>query len=207
MRCLGRLSGVRLPPLISSSATSSYHTSLPAHSVTKQPTQLRSAASRVIITPLDNIDTFFESGPTWSVYESFQRPQSQPGTEDITEEELQHLGNLTALHVDLSTTHGQQLRRDVKMMVSWLSPLKDVNTEGVEPMWTPLQMIEKQMMNDSDADETRNDVNSVSSPRYRDDTAVLHPNPSELLANVPHQSSGYVLVPKILGGDDAMEEG
>lgn len=86
------------------------------------------------------------------------------------------------------------------MMVEWLSQLQEVDTEGVEPMWTPLQMMEK--LDDTDSKAEQIDLNAVPSPRYREDKAVHHPNPTELLANAPHTASGYVLVPKILGAED-----
>lgn len=205
MRCVFRLrtacSGSRWPALRLTPVTAYHHSALPAASASTQPPQPAPAAARVTITPLDDIDTFFKSGPTWSVLDSFQRPQhAGEQATDITDEDLQHLGNLTALHVDLSTAHGQQLRRDVKMMVEWLSQLQEVDTEGVEPMWTPLQMIEKLSSTDDDAKQV--DLDAVPSPRYRQDQAVQHPNPSELLANAPHTASGYILVPKILGAED-----
>jgi len=89
-------------------------------------------------------------------------------------ENIKNYESMTKL--DLPDTERQQISAAIDMLIDGFATLASINTEGVEPLVTVL------------------DVQNV----LREDVSMKMISREELLANAPMQSDGYFQVPKTL---------
>lgn len=93
----------------------------------------------------------------------------------ITKEEVAHIVSLAHLHV--TEAEQEELHRHLESLLEAAAKVKEVDTEGVEPMYRPLPL--QNIM--------RPDENRPSLPQEK------------VLQNAPEEQNGYFRVPRILG--------
>lgn len=93
---------------------------------------------------------------------------------EITFALVEKLAHLSRLHI--AETEIPQMQADLQKMVAFVEQLREVNTEGVEPLrfMSPNQNV------------------------FREDVVKPHLSKSEVLYNVPHQNDNFILVPKVI---------
>jgi Asp-tRNA(Asn)/Glu-tRNA(Gln) amidotransferase C subunit len=148
---------------------------------------------------------------------------------DISDADLFHLGHLTCLHIDDTDTDNSKddstshitikrsistssLRHDVKQMIQWMSQIKSIATDGIQPIYTPLQIIESTNTkhyaigthsNSDTQDDTKHHPSMLhphnkSSERYRHDIATEGNMQRDVLSNASHTDRGFIVVPKVI---------
>ena len=95
----------------------------------------------------------------------------------ITESEVRYVADLANLQ--LSETEVAKLSHDLEQILTHIDALREINTEGVEPMTQVLYEF-------SDTATLRPDEERAPLPR------------EETLANAPSAGSGYFKVPKVI---------
>ncbi len=132
-------------------------------------------------------DTFF-SQPTWSLMQLFVNIDNTDI--DIADVDIERLYSLSMLHVPVDNTAGYS----IKSMIQWMSSIHNVNTDNVQPIYTPIQIIE----NNTNNDKTLHSNSRSYTERYRSDIVSDGNYQSDILRNAPNTDKGFVLVPKVV---------
>jgi aspartyl-tRNA(Asn)/glutamyl-tRNA(Gln) amidotransferase subunit C len=93
---------------------------------------------------------------------------------DINKETLQKIAHLARLNLEEKDT--EKMLQDINGMIHFVEKLKEVNTEGVEPLTT-----------------MSHEVNAL-----RDDVIRPHIDREQALRNAPARDDAYFRVPKVL---------
>jgi aspartyl-tRNA(Asn)/glutamyl-tRNA(Gln) amidotransferase subunit C len=93
---------------------------------------------------------------------------------NINRELLDKIAHLARL--ELNENDVEKMMQDMTAIVSWMEKLKEVNTNGVEPLTT-----------------MSHEINAM-----REDTVVPHLNHDEALKRAPKKDADYFRVPKVL---------
>lgn len=188
--------------------------------------------SEQLVNPSNTLSKFNESelaNPTWSVIQLLETHKqsisesNNQSTPIVTEELIRKLGALCYLSIpettDQSTNHPTNMasmRDSVQSMIGWMSTINHVDCEGIEPIYTPLQIVEEYMTvslneaNSSSINQTNSPTinqtpdqasDQIISTRLRADqvdtaTAV------NILELSPHTDRGFIAVPKVVDIDE-----
>ena len=95
-----------------------------------------------------NLETDFPVRPQWSM-KQFMMPETSQT--QITKERIQKTCELARLKVNDSEM--ETLQKDLQDVVKFFEQIQQVDTEGVEPMYTPLMGEEHNCMNHAREDE------------------------------------------------------
>jgi aspartyl-tRNA(Asn)/glutamyl-tRNA(Gln) amidotransferase subunit C len=95
----------------------------------------------------------------------------------LTSDEVRHVAKLSRL--SLSDTEIERAKEDLSTIFEHISKLNAVDTEGVEPLDHPTELLN----------------------RSRDDSVGEALSQQQVLANAPATKDVYFDVPKVLGGD------
>jgi aspartyl-tRNA(Asn)/glutamyl-tRNA(Gln) amidotransferase subunit C len=93
---------------------------------------------------------------------------------NVTRELLDKIAHLARL--DISEKDADQLMQDMSEIITWVEQLKEVDTEGVEPLTT-----------------MSHEINAL-----REDTTAPHLEHPEALQNAPQKDDTFFRVPKVL---------
>ena len=94
--------------------------------------------------------------------------------EDFTKETVQHLSRLCRIHCNEAET--EALTTSIDKILSHISRLEQVDTEGFKPMYTPLETLEN---------------------IFREDLPTRSASREEFLANSPEHIGGMIRIPKV----------
>ncbi|MCX6995013.1 MAG: Asp-tRNA(Asn)/Glu-tRNA(Gln) amidotransferase subunit GatC [Chlamydiae bacterium] len=94
--------------------------------------------------------------------------------EDFTEETLRHLSKLCRIHC--TTEEALALTVSIDKILSYIYSLQEIDTEGFEPVYTPLV---------------------ISENVFREDLSITASSREEFLANSPEHIGGMIRVPKV----------
>ena len=112
------------------------------------------------------------SQPSWSL--AALRKSKAGGEGNVDEETVERMAKLSNLHVADGDKHA--VFESVRSVIEWTSLIKDVDTDGVEPMYTPVPRMSRLR-----PDEVKETIGSES-----------------VLRNAKHKDRGHFLVPKVV---------
>ncbi|MAI67395.1 MAG: Asp-tRNA(Asn)/Glu-tRNA(Gln) amidotransferase GatCAB subunit C [Phycisphaerae bacterium] len=95
----------------------------------------------------------------------------------LTTKEVQHVAKLSRLA--LTNVEIEQAKEDLSTIFEHIARLNDVDTEGVDPLDHPTELLN----------------------RYRDDSIGKPLSQEQVLSNAPAVKDVFFDVPKVLGGD------
>ncbi len=119
---------------------------------------------------------------SWSLQQLSIAPSSAAAPA-ISVAELEKIAQLAGLEVPAARI--DQAHRDVCGMIAWCGQIKHVNTDGVTPMFTPLQQHEG------------------GSLQMRPDAVSDGGNAAGVLKNAARKEGAYFVAPKMVDHDDS----
>lgn len=155
-----------------------------------------------------NADLFF-CKPRWSLNKLFENSNinnsniNSKNNDDniINDTEIDRLYHLSMLH----PPSNQQAKQRIKSMIQWISIIKDIDTDGLTPIYTPLQFHNNNCNssnNQTDTDNTTTTQSLDNNPILRQDIVNDGNYQQRILMNAPIKDKGYVLVPKTVNLDN-----
>lgn len=172
-------------------------------------TQFESTNNNPIIKPF-NISHFAK--PNWSLKESLHENHTDNISNSITPELLKKLCKLSYLSLDvmnnnnkssnnnaITTNQSQLIQQDLQSIINWISQIKHLDTTGINPMYTPLEVMKRNNSNQHNINNS-NDANyNGYELQTRADQVTQDPNAAQIaLSNAPYKYGGFFVVPKVV---------